>query len=62
MRVFLPYFGMLERLRITSTYSGGNGTERTRLCAIPQGCPMSMATMALAMVPWVRLMKEQTLR
>eukprot|EP00969_Alexandrium_andersonii_P187750 8295551-Alexandrium_andersonii.AAC.1 len=57
MRVFLPYFGMLERLRITSTYSGGNGAERTRPCAIPQGC-----TMALAMVPWVRLMKEQALR
>eukprot|EP00969_Alexandrium_andersonii_P261220 11548493-Alexandrium_andersonii.AAC.1 len=55
----VPYAGMLEGLLVTGAYASGLGSERKRKCAIPQGCPMSMATMALLMAPWVRMMRQE---
>jgi len=50
-----PYSAYLENLKIYNCLAGGLGTPYMRRCGIPQGCPFSMAMVALIMRPWVLL-------
>ena len=38
--VVVPYFAMLEHLRVTASYGNGLGAERRRKTAIPHGVPL----------------------
>eukprot|EP00969_Alexandrium_andersonii_P146457 6476923-Alexandrium_andersonii.AAC.1 len=49
-----PYARFLEGLSICGAYAEGYGAFEQRKCSIPQGCPFSMVTLALALTPWVR--------
>eukprot|EP00969_Alexandrium_andersonii_P038052 1668053-Alexandrium_andersonii.AAC.1 len=40
--VLVPYMSYLESLSIFGVYANGCGEPRSRQCAIPQGCPLSM--------------------
>ena len=37
--------------------AGGMGEPHKRRCGIPQGCPVSMAMVALTMRPWLIMMR-----
>eukprot|EP00973_Karenia_brevis_P030818 4250662-Karenia_brevis.AAC.1 len=37
------------------------GKEHQHACSIPQGCPFSMAFIALLMKPWINIMREANL-
>ena len=47
----------LESLQLYNCIAGGVGTAYHRQCGIPQGCPLSMMSVALIMRPWVMLMR-----
>ena len=39
--------------------NGGVGETFTRKVATPQGCPLSMAVMAMLMRPWILMVKRR---
>ena len=51
------YSAYLENLRVYNNLAGGLGTPYMRKCGIPQGCPFSMAMVALIMRPWILIMR-----
>ena len=52
------YARFQEALDMHNTIAGGLGRAFTKLCGIPQGCPLSMLIIAMAMLPWVQMMHE----
>ena len=52
------YKTYLENLRVYNCLAGGIGTPYQRKCGIPQGCPYSMAMVALIMRPWIIMMRS----
>ena len=59
-RVLQAYSTFLEQLLVYNTVMGGMGTPYRRRCGIPQGCPFSMAMVALLMRGWVIAMRGYT--
>ena len=55
--VITAYSSYLEALMVYNCLAGGVGTPFFRICGIPQGCPFSMAIVALIMRPWILLMR-----
>ena len=55
--VLTAYKSHLENLLVYNCLAGGVGEPFRRLCGIPQGCPFSMAIVALIMRPWILLMR-----
>jgi len=55
--VLTAYKAYLENLRLYNVLAGGIGAPHQRLCGIPQGCPLSMAMVALIMRPWIAIMR-----
>ena len=51
------YEAYLENLKVYNCLAGGMGTPYIRRCGIPQGCPFSMAIVALIMRPWIIIMR-----
>ena len=51
------YERFLEDMEIHNCVGGGIGKGHKRKCGIPQGCPFSMAMVALIMRPWIILMR-----
>ena len=47
--VLNAYKSYLENLLVYNCLAGGMGEPFRRLCGIPQGCPFSMAAVALLM-------------
>ena len=56
--VLTAYKAYLEALLLYNMLAGGVGAPHKRLCGIPQGCPLSMAMVALIMRPWIILMRS----
>lgn len=54
--VLTAYEAYLENLLVYNCLAGGVGEPFRRLCGIPQGCPFSMAVVALIMRLWIMLM------
>ena len=52
------YKTYLENLQVYNCLAGGIGTPYQRKCGIPQGCPYSMAMVALIMRPWIIMMRS----
>ena len=55
--VLRAYEAYLEALKVYNCVAGGMGTPYTRLCGIPQGCPLLMTFVALLMRPWIIRMR-----
>ena len=55
--VLTAYKAYLETLSLYNVLAGGIGAPHKRLCGIPQGCPLSMAMVALIMRPWIAIMR-----
>ena len=55
--VLTAYETYLENLLVYNCLAGGVREPFRRPCGIPQGCPFSMAIVALIMRPWVMLMR-----
>ena len=51
------YMRHLEELNMYNCLAGGLGEPHKRRCGIPQGCPFSMAMVALIMRPWIIMMR-----
>ena len=56
--ILQAYRGYLENLLVYNCLAGGIGKPYKRRCGIPQGCPFSMAMVALIMRPWILLMRS----
>ena len=55
--VLTAYQNYIDNLLVYNCLAGGIGKPYRRRCGIPQGCPYSMAMVALIMRPWVLLMR-----
>ena len=55
--VLTAYANYLDSLYVYNCLAGGVGRPYLRRCGIPQGCPFSMAMVALIMRPWILLMR-----
>eukprot|EP00969_Alexandrium_andersonii_P305624 13509484-Alexandrium_andersonii.AAC.1 len=49
------YISYQESMCVHASFSGALGAPRRRPRSIPQGCPWSMAILALVTTPWIRL-------
>ena len=47
----------MEALSAVGCYANGCGQDVRRLCSIPQGCPLSVTVLALAIVPWTLIIR-----
>ena len=56
--VLRAYMAYLETLVVYNVLAGGMGTPYSKKCGIPQGCPLSMAMVALIMRPWIIQMRR----
>ena len=56
--VLTAYKAYLEALLLYNVLAGGIGAPHKRRCGIPQGCPLSMAMVALIMRPWIAIMRS----
>ena len=48
----------MENAAVHNAVAGGIGKGYRKTCSIPQGCPLSMAIIALLLRPWLCLMRE----
>ena len=55
--ILAAYAAFLEDLMVHNVLAGGVGTPYRRKCGIPQGCPFSMAVVAMLMRPWIIMMR-----
>ena len=55
--VMTAYISYLDNLYVYNCLAGGVGRPFLRRCGIPQGCPFSMAMVALKMRPWILIMR-----
>ena len=55
--VLTAYKSYLESMVVYNCLAGGVGTPFRRICGIPQGCPFSMALVAMIMRPWIMMMR-----
>ena len=55
--VMTAYISYLDNLYVYNCLAGGVGRLFRRRCGIPQGCPFSMAMVALIMRPWILIMR-----
>eukprot|EP00969_Alexandrium_andersonii_P099214 4375446-Alexandrium_andersonii.AAC.1 len=53
------YARYMEGLQVRSSFDGHVGQERSRPSSIPQGCPWSMAVLALATAPWAAMVSAE---
>ena len=56
--VLTAYQNYLDNLYVYNCLAGGIGRPSLRRCGIPQGCPFSMAMVALIMRPWILTMRD----
>ena len=56
--ILTAYKNYLENMYVYNCLAGGIGRPFIRKCGIPQGCPFSMAMVALIMRPWILLMRK----
>ena len=52
------YARFQEELKVRNSLAGTLGAEYHKRTSIPQGCPLSMAIVAMIMHPWLALMKK----
>ena len=56
-QVLDAYGRFLEDMTVYNCLPGGMGKPHKRKCGLPQGCPFSMAMVALLMRPWIVMMR-----
>eukprot|EP00969_Alexandrium_andersonii_P153882 6804443-Alexandrium_andersonii.AAC.1 len=52
IKLVSAYARFMEGLEVRSSFGSYLGAARSRPSSIPQGCPWSMAILALATTPW----------
>merc|ERR1712197_13010 len=57
--ILLAYEAYQHDLVIHNQIGPAIGQPHRHRCSIPQGCPLSMALVALLMRPWILTMREQ---
>jgi hypothetical protein len=57
-QVVVPYMTFIMQQKVRFSLPGGIGPARTRGRSIPQGCPFSMAFLALVLRPWCMAMRD----
>ena len=57
VQVLDAYSRFLEDMTAYNCLPGGMGKPHKRRCGLPQGCPFSMAMVALLMRPWIVMMR-----
>ena len=60
-RVLLTYSAFQENLTVRNQIGQHLCEEHAHFCSIPQGCPFSMALVALLMRPWILLMRDHNI-
>ena len=55
--ILVTYLAYIENITIYHDYALGLGKPRKRPASIPQGCPLSMRSLALIIAPWTKLMQ-----
>eukprot|EP00969_Alexandrium_andersonii_P154947 6850131-Alexandrium_andersonii.AAC.1 len=58
-QVTTAYISCMETVKYRKSAQGALGCEAAKLCAIPQGCPLSMVTIALMRRPWLKGVQQQ---
>ena len=56
-QVLVPYIAYQENCVVMNSFAGALGQPHRRQCGIPQGCPLSMAFIALLTRPWILQME-----
>ena len=60
INILWAYIRIMEEMKVANCLSLGVGETYRKSCSIPQGCPFSMAILALMTYPWIQLVKQQT--
>ena len=58
-KVWWAYVRLMRQVQVINVLTLGVGKPYRKRCSIPQGCPLSMTLLALATVPWIKLMRLQ---
>ena len=58
--ILWAYTRLMAEVKIVNCLSMGIGETYRRTCNIPQGCPWSMAVLALMTRPWILMIKATT--